>query len=104
MQIVIDHVVLLLWLLSLLLLMRALHSCRRLLLQLLMLQRRRRPAGVLSVVIRGVASGMVCKLRAALDGKLHLIPSACIVMIPLKTPYLFTPSPCRSYLSLLPIM
>ncbi len=59
--------------------MWALRSCRRLLLQLLMLQRVRRPGGVLRVVMRGVARGMVCKLRAALDGKLHLIPSACII-------------------------
>ncbi len=59
--------------------MQVLRSCRQLLLQLLMLQRLRRPAGVLRVVIRGEARGMVCKLRAALDGKLHLVPSACIV-------------------------
>ena len=71
---------------------------------------------------------MVCKLRAALDGQLHLVPSACIVTDSLedtlfcglqgklstlsqlmKVPnkprhqYLLMPSPCRSYLSLLSI-
>ena len=60
--------------------MQALHSCRQLLLQLLMLQRVRRPGGVLRVVIRDVTRGMVCKLRAALNGKLHLVPGACIVI------------------------
>ncbi len=59
--------------------MQVLHSCWQHLLQLLMLQRLRRPAGVLRVVIRVVARGMFCKLRAALNGKLHLVPSACIV-------------------------
>jgi len=57
------------------------------------------------VVIRGVARGVVCKLRAALDGKLHLIPSACIVTDYLEEDTIsLIPSPCRSYLSLLSIM